>query len=231
MRVFIVIFSLFTFSVFAQTGLPQLEPLLSLAIPINEFAEADTTKQAYFGMGAEVTFPFLHDTPLRLGGSFRYYWMGSRDRQIDSTNPGGYQYELTSTVSGSMVPLHVHMRLDPINYTDFPVLPYFGAFAGIRFFGTNNKTSVDYLDGSDPEIDHNRKVSVTTSYGFEAGLHIRITDYLLLDFRYERAYGGWAKYIDVSSVKIDSQGNATYNRLETRTDVEMFTLGLVVEMD
>ena len=231
MKVFLFSFMLFSSSLLAQTGLPQIEPIISLAIPINDFAEADTTERAFFGLGAEATFPFLDDTPLRWGASFRYYWMGKESRNVDVNNGSGDIYKLTSDVRGRMSPLHLHLRLDPMNYTDFPVLPYVGGFAGIRFFGTNNKITFDYRDGSEPTIDNNRKVTVTSSYGFEAGLHIRVSDYLSLDFRYERAYGGWAKYLDFGSIKIDSQGNATYSLLETRTDVEMFTIGLTVELD
>jgi len=223
--------SLCAFFVKGQTGLPQIEPIVSLAVPINEFAEADTTERAFFGLGAEVTFPFLYDTPLRVGASFRYYWMGSTSKTVDVRGTSGNDIELTSKVRGGMTPLHLHLRLDPMNYTDFPVLPYIGGFAGIRFFGTNNRVSIDYLDGSEPEIEHNRKVDVTSSYGFEVGLHIRLSYYLSLDFRYERAYGGWAQYLDFGSIEIDSQGNASYQLLETRTDVEMFTIGLAVELD
>jgi hypothetical protein len=50
----------------------------------------------------------------------------------------------------------------------------------------------------------------------------------MLDFRVERAYGGWAKYVDLSSVQIDDNGNATYDRIESRTDMDMVTFGLVV---
>ena len=50
--------SLCTFIAKGQTGLPQIEPIVSLAVPINEFAEADTTERAFFGLGVEVTFPF-----------------------------------------------------------------------------------------------------------------------------------------------------------------------------
>ena len=115
-----------------------------------------------------------------------------------------------------------------MNYTRFPVLPYAGGFVGLRFFGTNQKITVDYLDGSEPLVENNREVSITTTYGFELGLHARITPEVMLDFRVERAYGGWAKYVDLSSVQIDDNGNATYDRIESRTDMDMFTLGLVV---
>jgi hypothetical protein len=50
----------------------------------------------------------------------------------------------------------------------------------------------------------------------------------MLDFRVEHAYGGWAKYVDLSSVEINDNGRATYDIIESRTDVNMFTLGVVL---
>ena len=215
----------------AQTALPQLDLHSSLAIPINETAIEDSSTSSSlvaFGFGGGFTVPVLENSPLRLGISFRYMWLGSKSREFFLTDEEGYTYELESSVKGSMSPLHIIARVDAMNYSDFPVLPYLGGFVGIRFFGTNHKLTIDYQDGSEPIIDNNRKVSVTSSYGFELGLHIRISKEILLDFRYEHAYGGWAKYVDLTSVKIDNNGNATYDRLETRTDVAMFTLGIAI---
>jgi opacity protein-like surface antigen len=232
MKIFYIVnLCLVGFATNAQTVHFDATPHFSLAIPFNEFAEVDTASQAYFGMGADVTFSILDDTPLRLGLGFSYYWTGSKDKDITLTDNTGYEYEINSKVRGSMAPLHLRVRADARNYLQFPVLPYAGGFAGMRFFTTNNRVSIDFLDGSEPEIEHNRKTSVTSSYGFEAGLHIRINTDLLIDVRYERAFGGWAKYLDLSSVEINDQGIATYKQLETRTDVEFFTIGLTVELN
>jgi len=203
-----------------------VEPQISIANPINEFAQTDTLDRILFGLGGALMAPVLHNSPMRLGLSIRYFWSGRESRRVDLVDSNGDEFELESKVRGSMVPVHVHLRIDPMNNIDFPILPYLGGFGGMRFFGTDNKITYDYQDGSEPHVEHNRQVSVTYSYGIELGLHIRIGG-AILDFRYERAYGGTAKYLDMSSVEFDG-AQASYNRLETRTDVEIYSFGIVI---
>ena len=214
----------------AQEAVPQFDLDLTLAIPINEQVISDSSSSTSIdaiGIGGGFTMP-IKSTPFRLGVSFRYLWIGSRTKEFYFTDSQGFDYELISAVKGSMSPLHMDLRIDPMIYSNFPVMPYVGGFIGIRFFGSNHKITIDYQDGTVPLIENNREVSVTSSYGFELGLHIRINKWLLLDFRYEHAYGGWAKYVDLSTVEINSNGDATYERIETRTDAAMFTVGVAM---
>lgn len=229
--VFIILFVFFSFIAKSQEALPQLDLNMALAIPINDPVYVDSsssTTLTAFGFGGGFTIPVFEKSPVRLGASFRYMWIGSESRDFSFIDDQGYEYELTTTVKGSMSPLHLMFRIDPVVYTNFPVLPYAGAFAGIRFFGSNNKLTFDYQDGTEPIVENNREISVTSSYGFELGLHVRLGKDILLDFRYEHAYGGWAEYIDFSTVEIDNNGNASYDLHETRTDVAMFTLGVAI---
>lgn len=211
----------------AQYAYPQAGFNLAVAIPIHEFAEADSGKQAYFGLGGEFTFPILEDSPVRFGLDFRYFWMGNRNKSVDVTDSIGFLYNLTTKVGGSMMPIHAHARFDFMNTSDYPILPYFGGFAGIKVFKISNKLEFDHQDGEEPYIEFDHSINVTGSYGFEVGMHVRVTDYILIDARYERAFGGWAKYLDVSSVRIDDEGNASYSELNTRTDVDIISLGAI----
>jgi hypothetical protein len=217
-------------------AVPQMGAHATLAGPFSNTFTPDSTNSTdvgAIGIGGDVTAPFpgssfLADSPLRLGFSFRYLWQGIVRKDFLFIDDLGFEYELETKVKGTMSPIHLMARLDPMNYTRFPVLPYVGGFVGLRVFGTTRKITVDYLDGSEPSVENNREVSIATSYGFELGLHARITPEIMLDFRVEHAYGGWAKYVDLSSVEINDNGRATYDIIESRTDVNMFTLGVVL---
>lgn len=216
----------------AQYARPQATALSGVAIPANEFSQADPGDQAYFGLGAEVTFPFFKDTPLRLGLDWRYFFMGSRDRNVDITDTmGAFQYNLNSRVSGGMMPIHLRARLDFMNIYNYPVLPYAGGFFGLRVFNISRNFEFDYEDGSEPFTETERSTSATASFGFELGVHIRVNHFILIDVRYERAYGGWAKYLDASSIEIDDEGYVSYQELNTRTDVDIFTIGASFELN
>lgn len=201
---------------------------LAAANPLNEFAEMDTVREAYFGMGGDLAFRIGRASPIRLGIGLEYYWMGTRNQNISFVDDVGDSLDLESKVRGSMLPIHVHLRLDPGIYTDFPIIPYVGGIAGMRIFNVNRKFTYTYQNGSEPYKDNNRKINITGSYGFELGTYIRLNDEVRLDFSYVRALGGNAKYIDVSSISFDGAGNSSYSYLESKTDVEMFQFGVSV---
>ena len=58
-----------------------------------------------------------------------------------------------------------------------------------------------------------------------------ITEDLILDFRFEKAYGSNAKYLDTESIEFDDFGFATYNRKETDTNVDIYSLGMIFHID
>jgi len=205
----------------------------SLALPFNESITSDSRLESdlsAFGFGGGFMFQFPINSPLKIGASFRYMLMGGKSRNFDLVDINGRGYNLESAIKGSMSPLHLMLRLDPMPFTTSHVMPYIGGFSGFRFFEAKQRLIIDYQDGSEPNEENIREVSVTSSYGFEIGLHIRFYKGILIDFRYEHAYGGWAKYLDFSSIEIDAVGNATYERLESRTNVSMYTIGLVLNL-
>ena len=155
---------------------------------------------------------------------------GEKKRDFDLVDGNGERYNFETKVRGSMSPLHFKIRVDPMHYTNFPIMPYVGAFTGIRFFASNRRNTIDYQNSSEPTTENNREISVTSSYGIEAGIHIRISKELIVNFSYEHAYGGKAKYLDVSSIEIDENGSASYERLKTRTHASIYTLGLVFDI-
>jgi len=217
-----------------QDTLKQVDIHTSLALPFNESGMQDSTlnnELMAFGFGAGIMVPLPKNLPLKVGANFRYMWMGGKTKDFDMVDDNGTTYNLESKVRGSMLPFHAMLRLDPMRYTKFPVVPYIGGFAGFRIFESKRQLIIDYQDGSEPITETKRNVSVTSSYGFEIGLHIKTSEKVLIDFRYEHAYGGRAKYLDLSSVIIDDEGNATYDRLETHTNVSIYTIGIVVNIE
>ncbi len=216
----------------AQYGHPQFNGHLSVAIPAREFAEADEGRQAYFGLGAEFSFPVVRDSPLQLGIDFRYYFMGNRDRNVDIFDTtGSFEYNLTSRVNGSMMPIHFHARIDFMNIYEYWIMPYAGGFAGFRLFGITQNFEFDYEDGSEPFTENERSFSTTSSVGFELGVHIRVDTRVLIDLRYEQAYGGRATYLDPSTIEIDDEGYVSFQDLNTRTDAHFITAGAIIELD
>lgn len=222
---FVLFSSFFTQANFAQSTI-QGDLNVSLAVPIIENKLEDGNNLIAFGIGGGFNAQ-LGNSPFYSGLNFRYMWLGGDSRTLDFIDDDGFYYELKSKVSGAMSALHLNIRIDIIQYTEFPVTPYIGGFIGGRFLGAKTKIDIDYEDGSDPiNLERNSDWSTTSSYGFEIGLHIRVEDNLFIDIRYEHAYGGWAEYIDLESIEINDQGDASFSKLNTRTDISLFTLGV-----
>ena len=205
----------------------QLTLPLSVAVPLGQFNQTTQGSDAYFGLGGEINAPLFKETPLRAGLSFRYFWLGSKSRDVN-INDSLQNIDVNTKVFGGMMPLHAFVRFDPMNIYDYPVLPYAGGFIGPRIFNVTTRTELDFNDGLEPENEYDRQVNVAVSYGFQVGINIRIKEFLLLDLRWERAYGGLAKYLDISTISIDDEGYASYELHTTRTDVDIFTVGLVL---
>lgn len=205
---------------------------LSLAFPQNNFAKAAGSRP-YFGLGGKLVFASRDNSPISFGLSFNYFWMFRKtDKQTitqrASTFPfTKYEYQVETTVHGAMMPTHLHFRLMPFIATNSPVQPYAEGLAGFRIFNTRSKIEVDDLSGGtqpDPEIDNN--INITSSYGYAVGVNVRVAHAIYVNARFENIYGGWGKYIDPSSVKIDNNGDATISRKESRTDILNYTLGV-----
>lgn len=224
---FIVLGSL---SAKSQQNFPTVTPALSYAVPINMFREVDTTHSGYLGLGILFLKPIGHNLPIRAGFEAHLFAMGRRSNSITVTDGAG-DYEISSTVSSTMMPAHFILRIDPVKLTNFPITPYFGGVAGIKTFYSRTKVEVDYLDGTEPDTDKWRKINFTLSAGFEAGIHIFIQNGIGIDMRFVQAWGTWGKYIDFSTIEFDRSGKATYERHESRTDYRAFTLGVVINID
>lgn len=211
----------------------QVDIQAALALPFNQNISIDTTSNndlIAYGIGGGFMVPLSKKLPLYLGANFKYMWTGGKTRNFDKTDSNGNNYNLESKISGSMSPLHAVIRIDPMHYTNFPVMPYISGFAGVRFFGAKQKITINYQNGNQPIEDKSNKINVASSYGFEVGLHIRTSEDVFIDLQYEHAYGGSAEYIDLSSIEIDEFGNASYDQIETRTNVSIYTLGVAFKI-
>ena len=97
-----------------------------------------------------------------------------------------------------------------------------------RVINTKHKITIDYNDGSGETTENtDNNFYVTKSYGFDVGIEINVNESLTLDLHYERAYGGEASYIDYTTVSFDADGNVDYQMKRTKTNANIFSIGLV----
>lgn len=122
---FTLLFCLFTKVCTAQDALPQLDIQGAFALPFNENTSPDSTTNnelLAYGFGGGFMIPLSKKLPIKIGANFKYMWTGGKTRNFDKINNNGDYYNLETKVSGSMSPLHVIIRIDPMHYTNFPVI-------------------------------------------------------------------------------------------------------------
>ncbi len=199
---------------------------MHLAFPQNEFA-AVSEQAAFFGIGGGFVVPVFDHSPLALGGQFDYYWTGG-DRQTEFYRDPVYgRYEVESTVQGSMIPLHLKARLNPLRDVTDLFNIYLEGLAGFRFTSVRTSIQVDDLSGGpQPEKESDTETSFSWSYGYAGGALVKLTTGIQLHFRVENLYGTSAKYLDPKSIEFDSNGDPEYQVKESRTDILNYSIGV-----
>lgn len=204
----------------------QLHLGAKLGFPQNEFA-AKYPNNAFFGLGGGMLFPLFDDSPLDLGGQFEYYWIGREVETMTLESSSYGEYEVESTVNGSMIPLYLNARIMPFRRLTDVINPYFEGIAGARFFSIKTKIEVDDLSGGaqpDPETDTETRTS--WSYGYGGGFLVKLVNSVYLDLHVQNIYGTQTKYLDPKSIEFDDNGDPVYRKIESETQVLTYSLGV-----
>ena len=123
--------------------------------------------------------------------------------------------------------VHGALRFEPFRG---PVQPYIEGLAGFKVFSSNVKV-IDEETRSREVIDkYNLERSMTTSYGWAAGLKIQLTPGIFAEGRVENLFGGNARYIDGESMYMNSQDQFSYDMLESKTNTLLIHLGVSIDI-
>lgn len=205
------------------------EVYAQIAIPTHEFASTYTARNAFFGLGLGGYWHPIENFPLTFVPSIRYYWMGSESRTFEEETVFGDPYEVTFELRSAMIPLNFHARIDLLNYVDFPILPYIGAYCGPRILFSTERETYDYFDGNEPQVEKDilpSHLNFHVNGGLEAGIRIPVSEKTFLDIRFEKSLGSSSRYIDMASVLIDDYGSIDYQIVSSRTNMVAVTVGV-----
>ena len=223
----IALFSMVCFWSYSQQREPAFSLCLATAQPQDMFQDVVPDHFMYWGGSLIFMFPVTEEIPLSLGFDFSGYFMGSKSESFTTTNSVGFETYQITNVTSSMWPVHFIARIDPVKLTNFPVQPYGGLLLGFRVFNSRTKVDISYSYASETDSYKKRRINLTSSYGFELGAHIIITKKTGLDLRYAIIWGGWGKYVDFETLTFNEDGDPQYQRHESRTDIRVFSVGLV----
>lgn len=213
---------------FRNNRAPSLSAQLQVGTPVGEFArELDRTAVGFSGA-------FLANqgrSPLEWGVQFAWAGIGREHQDVtwdlgmDDQNNSIIQ-DGRLRVRGNMYQYHGVARLKPFAGA---IQPYGDLMLGAKHFVLKSQIQEKY-DGYREVVESNREESsAALSYGWAAGLKIRLNRAVMLEARYERLHGGRAEFVDAESIAIAADGSFTYDMRESRTSMYTYALGLSFE--
>ncbi|MCB9170415.1 MAG: hypothetical protein H6597_02495 [Flavobacteriales bacterium] len=201
-----------------QKGRYTLSGGLRIGMPLGEFDAAYGRTIGGFGLNLAVP---LKGLPLATGFQYDRSYLGGRqgvvavDEQYVTVTSGDLR------VRSRMNGYHALARLAPLKGK---VSPYLDGLIGLRSFTTNSQLTVDGVNG--PLREDNILRGTAFSYGWAAGVLVGITPLLYVEGRFERFKGGRARYVEPTSITIDSDGHIDYVARESGTDLLTIHLGV-----
>lgn len=206
---------------------PSLAIGLQAAQPIGQF------RQQYdgypVGVAGNLAIP-INRSPLEFTLGYAWNNMGSQTEEVsvligqdadgDNVYENGDMHIRTNSNRFQMM-----MRLRPFNGM---IQPYAEGIAGAESYRTKTSIDVvtDYVGYSEGQNATTQQFDVTYSFGWGAGLRIRLAQNIFLDARFESLIGGPAKYVDQNSIEIVNGTDLEYEIKSSRTDKYTYQLGI-----
>lgn len=225
--------------VFSDDSRQLLEPKVTFDVDIRaafttgEF-KAFYPKRGMGGFGITTLFPIDKHNPVDIGFGLGYYFMSNSEATFDYYTPGAGNYEITSEVSGSMVPIHLTARIYPFKSFNLPIQPYLEGLGGARLFIVTQRLETYLTDAGfdlDPQVETD--VTGSWSYGFGGGLKVLLSrnELLYLNAKVTQLYGTSTNNMDPSSVVLYDNGSYSYSMFKSETNVLRFALGIHIMIE
>lgn len=205
-----------------------------IGVPQGDFS--DQLDRLGWGLSLMGGYRFA-DTPVMLGLDFGFMNFGKdvRDAPLSTTIP-----DLRVEVENSYNLVHADLLLRLIP-PPAPVRPFIDGLVGINYFYTETVLRERGAFSGDDKLRDTNFEDVALSYGFGAGLHLRIyrdrvadrdsddispsSVYLNLMSRY--MFGREAEYLQEGSITIEN-GEVFYDVSQSTTNLLYFKIGLVI---
>jgi len=206
---------------------PTLSVGFEFAIPQNEFA--DNFEGLPVGVGGQFLTNAGRRSPFEFGMGFSWLSRGSAKEDVwllDVIDLNGNEIYTRGTlaVNSNIYTYNAIARFKPLLGK---VQPYVDGLAGVRNFSTS--TIIRYEDRTrDPDKQRQTRDFAMT-YGFAAGVKVRVTPSLMVEGRFSNLFGTQVSYVDRSTLDIGDNGEIRYEKRSSRTDMHIIHLGVCFE--
>ncbi len=206
---------------------PTLSVGFEFAFPQNEFDR--NFEGVPVGVGGQFLSNAGRRSPFEFGMGFSWLSRGSQKedvwvfRGVDLNNNEIYDRARMS-VNSNIYTYNAIARFKPLLGR---VQPYIDGLAGVRNFSTS--TVIRPEDKSTDPLRERQTRDFALTYGYAAGVKVRVTPALMVEGRFSNLYGTQVSYVDRSTLEIDQEGKITYEKISSRTDMFIIHLGVCFE--
>lgn len=205
----------------------------SIAVGVQVAQPTGQFKQQYdgypLGVAANFSAP-LSISPLEIGFGYAWNNMGSQTEEVNvlvgQDIDGDDIYENGNLrIRSNTNRFQMMVRLRPFNGM---IQPYLDGVAGLETYRTKTTIEIvsDFVGYSEGQNADTQLFDMAYSFGWAAGLRIRLAPNIFLDGRFESLIGGPAKYVDQSTIEVVSPTELDFEIKSSRTDKFTYQLGL-----
>lgn len=206
---------------------PTLSVGFEFAFPQNEFS--DNFDGMPIGIGGQFLTNAGRRSPFEFGMGFSWLSRGSAREDVfiyegEDINGQEIFSRGTMSVNSNIYTYNGIVRFKPLLGM---VQPYIDGLVGVRNFSTSTVVRPD--DASLETMRERQTRDFALTYGYAAGIKVRVTPALMVEGRFSNLFGTQVSYVDRNSLEIDIEGNVTFDEVASRTDMYIIHLGVCFE--
>ena len=205
---------------------PSLSFGLHVAEPRNQFRL--NFDGVPVGLGGQFMSP-LGQSPLEAGFDFSWLSRGSMNEDIwiyegEDINGEAIYSRGTMEVNSNIFSYNLVGRFKPFAGR---IQPYGEVIGGLRHFSTVTVISPNEGEGSETRDRQHGDFALT--YGWGAGLKVRVSPAVFVEGRFANLYGSAVDFVDRESIEIGAEGQLNFENISSRTDMYLFQAGVSFE--
>ncbi|MCF8217501.1 MAG: hypothetical protein K9J21_00805 [Bacteroidales bacterium] len=203
-------------------GWMQLGVNAGPVMPRGEFKQEYPNLLLAGGVDFMVGIPRLN---LMFGAEYKRVNMETESNSLDDTIPTGggiYALGMDTDAKTRMDVFHLSSRFVP--WKEAKISPYLGVSGGFKTVTLSWERTARYKN-EDEKLDEDKQAKFALSYGGRIGVLYKLQEQLMLDV--SASWNGSSKTSYPKNIKFDSEGRADGDMIRAKTDMILFSVGVV----
>lgn len=195
---------------------------LEIATPMNQF------RTNFDGIPVGISGQILGRkgfVPIEYGIGFSWLSRGTMNNDVTVFEGTDFEGDDVYSSGNMAVNSNIYSGMGIIRLRPFTgkIQPYAELTAGGRGFSTVTIISVDEVED---EIRERQSNDFAFTYGWGAGMRINLNEFIAVEGRFSKTNGTSVNFVDRESIEVDGDGNLSFDRIGSRTDMWSLQFGV-----